>query len=79
MFVSGHPGNTERLLTYAELTFMRDLRVPQQVARLRQMSEQLKQLMAQSERAAFTYREQYFGVSNSLKAYEGHLAGGGHA
>ncbi|HEX5095244.1 MAG TPA: S46 family peptidase [Acidimicrobiia bacterium] len=75
VFVSGHPGNTERLLTHAELEFMRDLRVPQQVAGLKRMYDQCKELMARSEENAFRLRDQFFGISNSLKAYEGHLAG----
>jgi hypothetical protein len=75
VFVSGHPGSTQRLLTYAELEFMRDVRVPLQVASLRRMRDQVKRRMARSEQAAFRLRDQYFGIANSLKAYEGHLAG----
>lgn len=75
VFVSGHPGSTQRLLTHAELEFLRDVRVPQQVAGLGRMRDQVKKQMATSERAAFALRDQYFGIANSLKAYEGHLAG----
>jgi len=75
VFVSGHPGGTERLLTHAEMEFMRDVRVPQQVAGLRQMREQLKKQMESSEKRAFELRDQYFGVANSLKAIQGHLDG----
>lgn len=75
VFVSGHPGSTERLLTHAEMEFLRDVRVPQQVAAYTQMREDLAKRMAKSERAAFELRDQYFGVANSLKAIEGHLAG----
>ncbi len=75
VFVSGHPGRTQRLLTHAELEFLRDVRVPQQVANLERMSDMLQQRMKQSEQAAFALRDQYFGISNSLKAISGHLAG----
>jgi hypothetical protein len=75
VFVSGHPGNTERSLTHAQMEFDRDLKVPRTVQQLRRMCERLEQQMAKSERAAFELRDQYFGYSNSLKAYEGHLAG----
>ena len=75
VFVSGHPGGTERLLTHAEMEFMRDVRVPQQVGGLQQMRDQLKKQMEKSEKAAFELRDQYFGIANSLKAFEGHLAG----
>jgi len=75
VFVSGHPGDTERLLTHAEMEFMRDVRVPQQVAGLQQALEQTKQQMESSEQMAFDLRDQYFGIANSLKAIQGHLRG----
>jgi hypothetical protein len=75
VFVSGHPGGTERLLTYAEMEFHRDLQVPRIVAQLQARRDRLKKQMASSEKAAFEKRDEYFGVANSLKAYEGHLAG----
>jgi len=75
VFVSGHPGSTQRLLTYAELEFLRDIRMPQQVGNLKRLHKMLEQRMAQSEQAAFQLRDQFFGISNALKAYEGQLAG----
>ncbi len=75
IFVSGHPGGTERSLTHAELEFNRDIRVVQQVDRLRQMLATTKQRMDSNAKDAFELRDQYFGISNSLKAIEGHLAG----
>jgi hypothetical protein len=75
VFVSGHPGDTQRLLTHAEMEFQRDINVPRQVAGLRATYDRLKSQMAKSEEAAFRLRDQFFGVSNSLKAIEGHLAG----
>ncbi|GAB4142527.1 MAG: hypothetical protein Fur0037_09730 [Planctomycetota bacterium] len=75
VFVSGHPGGTERLLTYEEMVFHRDLRVPRIVQRLEQMRDMLKKQMDKSEKRAFELRDQYFGIANSLKAYQGHLAG----
>lgn len=75
VFVSGHPGDTERALTHAEMEFHRDYRVPQTVERLRQMLDLTKRRMESNKKAAFELRDQYFGISNSLKAYTGHLAG----
>jgi hypothetical protein len=75
VFVSGHPGGTDRLLTHAEMVFHRDVQVPRQVNGLRTMLENMKQKMAADKEAAFELRDQFFGVSNSLKAFEGHLAG----
>ncbi|MGE3175425.1 MAG: S46 family peptidase [Planctomycetota bacterium] len=75
VFVSGHPGQTERLLTYDEMVFHRDVQVPFVVRQLTGMLEHTRAQMEQSEQAAFELRDRYFGLSNSLKAYEGHLAG----
>jgi hypothetical protein len=75
IFVSGHPGDTERLMTYDEMVFQRDILVPRQVAQLKGMYDDLKKRMAASEEQAFRLRDRFFGVSNSLKAIEGHLTG----
>ena len=75
VFVSGHPGDTERLLTYEEMVFHRDVSVPAIVRSLTRMRDMLQKQMASSEQMAFRLRDQYFGVANSLKAYEGHLVG----
>ncbi len=75
VFVSGHPGNTERLLTHEEMEIHRDLSVPAIVDLLTRRAEQMKKAMDASKDAAFRLRDQYFGVMNSLKAYSGHLAG----
>ena len=75
IFVSGHPGGTERSLTHAEMEFHRDYRVPQTVDRLHQMLDQTKKQMDSDPKKAFELRDTFFGISNSLKAYEGHLAG----
>jgi hypothetical protein len=75
IFVSGHPGKTERALTYAEMQFHRDLNVPRIVKQLHTMRDNMKKKMAESSEQAFKLRDEFFGIENSLKAYEGHLAG----
>lgn len=75
VFVSGHPGNTERLLTHEEMQFHRDIQVPRIVAQLKQRARTMKAQMDASEEKAFALRDTYFGTMNSLKAYEGHLRG----
>lgn len=75
IFVSGHPGSTERSLTHAEMEFQRDLPVPQIVKLLKNRVAAMKKAMDKDPKAAFELRDQYFGASNSLKAYEGHLVG----
>jgi len=75
VFVSGHPGSTERLLTHAEMEFHRDVNAPVIVRQLTRMRDSIKKRMEKDEKSAFELRDQYFGIANSLKAYEGHLAG----
>ncbi len=75
IFVSGHPGSTERLLTHGEMEFHRDVQVPRVVDQLKGMLEQTKAEMDSDKDKAFELRDRYFGLANSLKAYEGHLAG----
>ena len=75
VFVSGHPGNTERLLTHAEMEFHRDVQTPRIVERMTTMLAQTKEQMDNDPDKAFALRDQYFGIANSLKAYTGHLAG----
>ncbi|MFN9706340.1 MAG: S46 family peptidase, partial [Planctomycetota bacterium] len=75
IFVSGHPGSTERSLTHAEMEFQRDLPVPQIVKLLKNRVAAMKKAMDKDPKKAFELRDQYFGASNSLKAYEGHLVG----
>lgn len=75
IFVSGHPGSTERSLTHAEMEFQRDLPVPQIVKLLKNRVAAMKKAMDKDPKKAFELRDQYFGASNSLKAFEGHLVG----
>ena len=75
VFVSGHPGGTERSLTYDEMVMHRDLWVPQVVALLTNNVKIIKARMERSEQAAFEMRDTYFGQMNSLKAFSGHLSG----
>jgi hypothetical protein len=75
VFVSGHPGSTERSLTHAEMELQRDLPVPQIVKLLKNRVAAMKKAMDKDPKKAFELRDQYFGAANSLKAYEGHLVG----
>lgn len=74
-FVSGHPGTTGRLATYAELEFSRDVSYPLIHARLKSM---IDTLLAYSARSADNKRiaaENLQSQQNSYKAYTGFLAG----
>jgi len=75
VFVSGHPGGTERSLTFDEMVMHRDVWAPQVVGLLTNNVKVIKARMEQSEEAAFQLRDTYFGQMNSLKAFTGHLNG----
>jgi hypothetical protein len=70
-FVSGHPGNTDRLDTVAEVEFARDVRIPATLlylAELRGVLEQFSEQGPEQRRIADT---RLFGTQNSYKAYKG--------
>jgi hypothetical protein len=75
IFVSGHPGRTDRLDTVAELKYMRDIGFPFLLERLNRMEVMLMAYSARSEENAREAKELLFGVQNSRKARVGGLAG----
>src|SRR5882757_3802182 len=75
IFVSGHPGRTSRLLTVAELEYVRDIRLPNSLQRLKNLEVLLGAYSERSEENARRAREELFGVQNSRKALNGELAG----
>src|SRR5581483_2641795 len=75
VFVSGHPGRTDRELTDAELNYMRDSTLPYNLARLNRLEVLLMSYSARSEENARKAREDLFGVQNSRKAFDGRIGG----
>ena len=75
VFVSGHPGNTSRLFTYAELADSRDRRLPKVLGWLKSNEVLLTSYSARSAENARRARDLLFGYQNSRKAYDGELAG----
>src|SRR5439155_15959610 len=75
VFVSGHPGRTDRLDTLADLEFLRDRSMPFILQRLYRQEVLLNVYSGRSEENAREARELFFGVQNSRKAREGMLAG----
>ena len=70
-FVSGHPGRTDRLLTVAELEYLRDKQFPQLLQRLYRLEVLYTAFSARSDENARRAREDLFGVQNSRKARVG--------
>jgi len=75
IFVSGHPGRTERLDTVAHLEYQRDLSVPSGLNLLRRREVLLKNFSDRSAENARRAEDELFGIQNSRKAYLGMLAG----
>jgi hypothetical protein len=75
VFVSGHPGRTNRLNTVAELEYLRDVQYPRLLQRLHRLEVLLSAWSARDEENARRAKDELFGVQNSRKARTGGLAG----
>jgi hypothetical protein len=75
VFVSGHPGSTQRLDTLAQLEAERDLYEPATLKILHSRIDTLKKYSATGPEAARRAMTQIFGLENSLKAYDGREKG----
>jgi hypothetical protein len=75
IFVSGHPGNTGRLLTMAQLAFLRDVQYPDTLKLLARRIALLREFSRQSEENARIAQEDIFGLQNSQKAITGYQSG----
>ena len=75
VFVSGHPGKTDRLTTIAELEYLRDVGYPFLLQRLYRWEVLLNIYSNNNEEAKRRAKGFLFSVANSRKAREGGLAG----
>jgi hypothetical protein len=75
IFVSGHPGRTERADTVAHLLYQRDYAVPGTLNLLRRREVLLENYSDRSTENARRAEDDLFGIRNSRKAYLGMLAG----
>lgn len=75
VFVSGHPGSTQRSDTYATLVFDRDTVTPLIIQVLKRRIASLKDYSARGPEQARQAASQIFGLENSLKVYVGRLGG----
>jgi hypothetical protein len=75
VFISGHPGSTGRLLTMAQLSFLRDFSYPARLKQLKQTIEMLEAFGAESAENARTAERALFGAQNSYKAITGYNSG----
>lgn len=77
VFLIGNPGPTSRLNTIAQLEYQRDVLVPAVVGYLDRRLRAMRAFYAADRAAgdAIDMRNRMFGLSNSLKAQSGRLAG----
>lgn len=75
IFVSGHPGSTGRLLTMAQLEFLRDVQYPINLKLFLRRIALLQNFSKQSEENARIAREDIFSLQNSQKAITGYESG----
>lgn len=75
VFVSGHPGRTDRLDTMDHIGFLRDVVFPQTMRKLYRWEVTLSTFSTQSRENARRAQDDLFGVQNSRKARLGMLAG----
>ncbi|MBY0457227.1 MAG: S46 family peptidase, partial [Gemmataceae bacterium] len=75
VFVTGHPGTTQRLETLARLKHRRDYTLPYTLARLRTLEAALKQYGEQSGECGRQAATDLHSVANARKAFSGQLQG----
>lgn len=75
VFVSGHPGSTNRLHTMAQIEMQRDHSYPFRIKTLKRRLEVLKRYAALGSEQARQAAGQIFGIENALKAWDGEYNG----
>lgn len=75
VFVSGHPGRTDRQNTVAHLKFLRDTTLPMSLNTIRRREVLLKTYSDKNLESARRAEDELFGYQNSRKARLGQLAG----
>ena len=73
LFVVGNPGSTERLKTYSQLEFARDITVPARLKQLDFMVGYLDKYISDNPDKKLTYQDALFGNQNSQKVYTGQV------
>ena len=75
VFVVGNPGNTSRLMTIAQLEYLRDVQYPATLAQLNAQVAAFQQLARLGPERARAVENIIFYLQNSQKAYIGYQAG----
>jgi hypothetical protein len=75
IFVSGHPGGTDRLKTIAQLQFLKNTDYPSRLANYKRRIDMFQKFSAESAENARIAQEDIFGYQNSQKAIKGEYEG----
>jgi hypothetical protein len=75
VFVIGNPGSTGRLLTLAQMQYLRDVTYPGQLAQLKRNIAVYQEMVTQSDEARRRWENQLFYAQNSYKAISGYQGG----
>jgi hypothetical protein len=75
VFVSGHPGSTDRLFTYAQLLYQRDVRYPLLLRYIDRRIQILRAYAARGPEEARRALVQIFSLENAKKAFTGEYQG----
>jgi hypothetical protein len=75
IFVSGHPGNTDRLKTVAQLQYLKDVDYPSRLENYKRRIALFQKFSSESAENARIAQEDLFGYQNSQKAITGYFEG----
>ncbi len=73
VFVTGHPGSTDRLLTVAQLKFQRDVDMPLWLLRYSELRGRMMAWQYTSDEAARTVQQRILGYENAIKVRRNEL------